>query len=64
MESSTVFLLQSTKVSMGLDLMPIAEQSINHCSRLQQFRSVHTWSLKVFLRRRFHQLLEIGVVDS
>jgi len=63
-ESSTVFLLQLTKESMEQDLMPIVEQSINHYSRLQQFRSVHTWSSKVFLRRHFHQLLEIEVVDS
>lgn len=49
---------------MEQDLMPIVEQSINHYSRLQQFRSVHTWSSKVFLRRHFHQLLEIEVVDS
>ena len=49
---------------MEQDLMPIVEQSINPSSRLRLFRSVHTWSSKVFLRRHFHQLLEIEEVDS
>ena len=62
--SSTVSLLQLTRESMELHLMPIAEQSINHFSRLQQFRSVHIWSSKVRLRKHFHQQLEIEVVDS
>ena len=62
--SSTVFLLRLTRESMELDHTPIAEQSINHFSRLQQFRSVHIWSSKVLLRKHFHQQLEIEVVDS